>query len=111
MGVFTNAGKNEMLDASTISHAALFNGDPAGAGTEIAGARQTISMTAASGGEIVITIDENFAIAQGETVNYVGYYTALTGGTLLAKDAVTAEGPYGDAGEYVLEGSTFTLSD
>jgi hypothetical protein len=110
MGAFTTAGKNEMLDASSITHAALFNGDPESGGTPIAGARQACTLIAASGGSIIVTADATFAIASGETVNYVGYYDALTGGNLLAKDDVTAEGPYGSAGDYVLESSTFTLS-
>ena len=111
---FTNAGKNEMLDASTITHAALFDGDPSGAGTEVpntgspAYARKAITMTAAASGEIVISTDATFDVPSGATVNYVAYYTALTGGTLLAYDAVTEE-VYAAQGEYVLDSSTFSI--
>ncbi len=111
MGAFTDSGKNEMLDASTITHAALFNGDPSGAGTEISGgsyARQAITMASASGGEISITTDETFEVPAGGTVNWVAYFTALTGGTLLAHDEVTEE-TYASAGQYILDSSTFTI--
>ena len=110
MGVFTTAGKNEMLDASTIAYAALFNGDPESGGTALAGARQAVTMAAASGGSITNATTVTFDVAAGETVNYVGYYTALTGGTLLAKDDLTAEGPYGANGQYELQSSTFALN-
>lgn len=111
MGLFTDSGKNEILDASTITHAALFNGDPSGAGVEISGgsyARQPITMAAAAAGAISITTDETFDVPAGATVNYVAYYTALTGGTLKAYDDVTEE-TYGSAGQYVLDSSTFNI--
>ena|SRR6056297_2935830 len=110
---FTDAGKNEMLDASTITHAALFNGDPSGAGTELSGgspayARQAITMTTAASGQIVVSADATFDVPSGATINYVAYYTALTGGTLLAYDSVTEE-VYAAQGEYILDSSTFSI--
>ena len=110
---FTDAGKNEMLDASTITHAALFNGIPGGAGTEISGgspayARQPITLGAASGGQIVVSADATFDVPAGATVNYVAYYSALTGGTLLGYDDVTEE-VYAAQGEYILASSTFAI--
>lgn len=111
MGVFTDSGKNEMLDASSITHAALFNGDPSAGGTEISGggyARQPITMESAVAGQVEITTDETFDVPAGAVVNFVAYYTALTGGTLLAQDDVTEE-TYGSAGQYVLDSSTFNI--
>jgi len=111
MGAFTDSGKNEMLDASTITHAALFNGDPSGAGTEISGgtyARQAITMATATSGAVTITTDETFDVPAGGVVNYIGYFTALTGGVLKALDDVTQE-TYTAAGQYVLESSTFSI--
>jgi hypothetical protein len=113
MGVFTDAGKNEMLDASTITHAALFNGDPSGAGSEVTGgapayARQAITLPSASGGSIVVSTDATFDVPSGATVNYVGYFTAITGGTLLAYDDVTEE-TFGAQGQYILDSSTFSI--
>lgn len=112
MGVFTDAGKNEMLDASTIAQAALFNGDPSGAGVELTGgtpayARQTITMVAAAAGQVQITADAVFDCPAGATVNYVAYYDA-GGTTLLAYDDVTEE-TYGAQGTYTLDTSTFTI--
>lgn len=112
MGVFTTAGKNEMLDASTIALAALFNGDPSGAGTELSGgspayARQSITMTAASGGQIQITTDAVFNVPAGATVNYVAFYDS-GGTTLLAYDDVTAES-FGAQGTYTLDSMTFAI--
>lgn len=114
MGVFTNDGKDEMLDGSTIALAALFNGVPGGGGTELTGgspayARKAVTLTAASAGSMSITADTTFDVPTGATVNYVAYYE--TGGTtLLAYDDVTQE-VYGAQGEYkILAASTsFTI--
>lgn len=113
MGFFTDLGKNEMLDASTITHAALFNGDPSSGGTEITGgspayARQPITMVAAAAGAVSIIADATFDVPAAATVNYIGYFTALTGGTLLAYDDVTQE-VYGSQGQYILDSSTFSI--
>jgi len=110
MGAFTDAGKNEMLDASSIAYAALFSDDPEGVGVEIAGARQAVTMLTAASGTISITADATFAITAGENVAYVGYYDLATGGTLLAKDDLTPTGAYAADGQYILDSSTFTLS-
>ena len=121
MGVFTDTGKNAMLDegvgvsgtTAKITHAALFNGIPGGGGTELSDggagyARQPITMVAASGGAVTITADATFNVDSGDTVNYVGYYTDLTAGTLIAYDDVTQE-VFGADGQYILDSSTFTI--
>ena len=108
---FTDAGKNEMLDASSITHAALFNGDPSAAGSEISGgsyARQPITLGSAASGAITVNTDATFDVPSGSTVNYIAYYDALTGGNLLAYDDVTEE-TYGSDGQYILDSSTFSL--
>ena len=112
MGVFTDLGKNEMLDASTISYVALFDGNPSSGGTEVSGgspayARQSITMTTASGGSIVVTTDAVFDVPSGATINYVAFY-ATNNTTLLAYDDVTEE-VYGGQGTYTLDSSTFSL--
>jgi len=113
MGFFTNVGKNEMLDASSINQVALFNGDPSGAGVEISGgspayARQATVMTAASGGQVVITADATFDVPSGATINYVGYFNSAAPGVLLAYDDVTQE-VYGSQGQYIVDSSTFSI--
>jgi len=111
MGVFTVAGRNEMLDASSIAYAGLFDDDPEGAGVPVGGARQAVDLSGgAANGTISITAQKTFDITAGETVAYVGYYDLATGGTLLAKDDLTNTGAYSADGQYILESSTFTLS-
>lgn len=112
MGVFTDAGKNEMLDASSIALAALFNGDPSGAGTELTGgtpayARKTVTLGSASAGQIVVTADAVFDVPAGATVNYVAYYD-VSGTTLLGYDDVTEE-VFGGQGTYTLDTQTFAI--
>ena len=83
----TTAGKNVALDALAITHAALFDGDPAGAGSECAGggyARQAITLGAASGGVRTASNQPIFNVPSGFTVAWLGFHTAVTGGTLLA---------------------------
>jgi len=108
---FTVTGKNNMLTAVGITHCVPCNGDPSTGGTELA-ARQAITLAAASGGSRVGDCDPalEFSIAAGQTVNHIGYYNALTGGALIARDDVTAE-VYGAAGIYRLTAATFSLSD
>lgn len=110
MGAFTDSGKNEMLDASTITHAALTNGGVELSGGSPAYARQPVTLVAASGGQILITVDETFDVPAGSTVDGVEYYDALTAGTKKASDPVTAE-VYAAQGQYILDSSTFTLAD
>jgi len=105
---FTDSGKNEMLDASTITHVAAFEGDPTGAGVELD--RQAITHAAASGGARDSTTQPVFAIDAGETVNYIGFFDAPSDGTLKAYKAVTPEGPYGAAGTYQLTDSDLDLN-
>lgn len=113
MGVFTVAGRNEMLDASLIALVGLFNGDPEAAGTEISGgspayARQSIVMTAASGGQIQVTDDVVFNVGSGSTINYVAFYNAA-GTVLLGKDSV-AEETFASQGTYTLDTATFIIA-
>lgn len=110
---FTNTAKGTMLLATGITHAALFNGDPAGAGVEITGgspayARQAVTLASPSNGAITITADATFNVPAGATVSYVAYYNALTDGTLLATASVTSE-VYGNQGTYILDTQTFSI--
>lgn len=116
MGVFTNTAKNSMLDSLEVNYnlyAALFNGDPSGAGVEVTGgspayARKAITMAAAAGGQIQITADSVFDVPAAATVNYVAYYDASTAGNLLAYDDVTEE-VFGAQGTYTLDSQTFSI--
>src|SRR5699024_9557538 len=94
--------------ASAATHASLHSGDPGASGTnELSGgspayARQAVGWDAASNGERQLDADYTFNIPGGATVAYVGYWTDATGGAFLGSFPLTAEGPYGAQGEYVL---------
>lgn len=107
MAAFTTATINSMLDAlvgNTTYTAAtrfitVFDGDPAGAGTEvintITGSANRIDMTAAMGpaaaGACVNDVAISFTTSAvgAADVNFVAVYSAITGGTLLASAAVS----------------------
>lgn len=114
MGAFTTAGKNTMLDAFGITYAALFNGDPSGAGTEITGgspayARKSVTFSSAANGAKAASNQPVFDVPNGATVNYVAFYDASSGGTLLAYDDVTTE-VFGAQGTYTLTSESFSLT-
>lgn len=112
MPPFTTNGKNQMLNNFGITHAALFDGDPEGAGTECAGggyARQAVTFAAASGGSKAASGSAVFSVPSSFTVAYVAYYTASSGGTLLAKHDV-ADQAFASAGTYTLTAQTFSVS-
>ena len=101
----TTAGKNEMLDALSVTHAGAFNG------TTPVGARVTITFEAADAG----VRDQAAGVVRlpvtgGSTVNAVRYFDASTGGTELANATVAAE-VYAADGWYELEGATLTATD
>lgn len=107
---YTTAGYNRCLQglvgqtvSSTVSHMALFNGDPSGAGVEISGgsyARQAITFNTVSGANADSSNTPTFTVPAGATVNFVGYFDSLTGGNLLAYRAVTQQ-TFATEGTYV----------
>lgn len=104
---FTADGKNLMLNAmkgtnptTPITHAAVFNGDPSGSGSQV-GDRETVSFGTPSSGSMEDSGDVAFSVPASSTVNYVAFYSASTGGTLLAYDAVSEE-VFNEAGTYTL---------
>jgi hypothetical protein len=104
---FTAEGKNLMLAAmkgtnptTPITHAAVFNGDPSGSGSQV-GDRETISFGTPSSGSMEDSGDVVFTVPSSSTINYVAFYSASTGGVLLAYDDV-AEEVFNEAGEYTL---------
>lgn len=105
---YTDAGKNRMLDNLGVTHAAVYEGDPSGAGTELD--RQPISYSAATGGAMDSSSQPEFAIAAGETVDHVAYFDDPSAGTMLGYNTVTSEGPYGSDGTYTLTDSDLDLN-
>jgi hypothetical protein len=72
-------------------------------------ARKAIAFSAAAGG----TMDDStngavFDVPSGATVDYVGYYSAVTAGTLNAVDKVTSE-TFGAQGTYTLTDADLDL--
>lgn len=90
---FPTASLNIALDAITsdITHAAAFDGDPQGGGSQV-GDRVAVAFGDASGGEASITGDiPAVAVPAGATVDHWGFFTAATGGTLRASKDVPSE--------------------
>ena len=117
---YTEAGKNLMLNAlagtnptTPITHASLHTGDPT-LGNEVSGgspayARKAIGYGAASAGQMEDDGDVVFDVPAGTTVSYVGFYSAITGGTLLGYKSVTAE-DFGAQGTYTLTQALIDLN-
>lgn len=105
MAEFSNYLENKVLDhvlrntsytSPTTVYVGLFTTDPtdAGSGTEVSGgsyARQTLSVTTASGGIVTSSADVTFpqATAQWGTITHLGLLDAITSGNLLMHTALT----------------------
>jgi len=105
MAEFSNYLENKVLDhvlrntsytSPTTVYVGLFTSDPtdAGSGTEVSGgsyARQTLSVTTASGGIVTSSADVTFpqATAQWGTITHLGLLDALTSGNLLMHTPLT----------------------
>lgn len=82
---------NTMLDSVTVTHAAAFNGDPQGGGSQV-GDRAPVTLGAASGGVRQVTGSApEVAVPAGATVNHWAYYDGATGGTLRFSESVEEE--------------------
>jgi hypothetical protein len=105
MAEFSNYLENNVLDhvlrntsytSPTTVYVGLFTSDPtdAGSGTECTGsayARQTLSVTTASGGIVTSSADVTFPQATGAwgTITHLGLLDALTSGNLLMHTPLT----------------------
>jgi hypothetical protein len=105
MAEFSNYLENKVLDhvlrntsytSPTTVYVGLFLSDPtdAGSGTECTGsayARQTLSVTTASGGIVTSSADVTFPQATGSwgTITHLGLLDALTSGNLLMHTPLT----------------------
>jgi hypothetical protein len=106
-----------MLDhlASLAAYASVHNADPGTGGTnEISGgtpayARKSITFTSASGSSMAPTADTVFDIPAGETVAFIGLWSAVTGGTYYGAWDVTDEA-FAGQGQYTLTASGTSIS-
>ena len=105
MAEFSNYLEDKLLDhvlrnvsysSPTTVYVGLFTSDPtdAGSGTEVSGgsyARQTLSVSAASGGIVTSSADVTFpqATANWGTISHIGLLDALTSGNLLMHTPLT----------------------
>lgn len=105
MAEFSNYLENKVLDhvlrntsytSPTTVYVGLFTSDPtdAGSGTEVSGgsyARQSLSVTTASGGIVTSSADVTFpqATASWGTISHIGILDALTSGNLLMHTPLT----------------------
>lgn len=108
------AGLNIMANALATNgtHAAIHTADPTAAGSnQSAAARQPIAWNTAANGDIDLTVAENFTGgAASGAATWVGVWTALTGGTILAAFALTGDQTFNAAGEYTLNDITINGS-
>lgn len=93
---WTTTYKNLTQDSGSpaSAYAALFNGDPEGAGTELTGggyARQLFSIGTSTGGVVSNTGNAVFtATGNMGTATYGAIYSAATGGTLYVGGPLSA---------------------
>ena len=110
---FTTAGKNIMLDASTITHVSAHDGAPGDTGAnEISGgsyARQSITFSSAASGAIDSSNQPVIPIPSGTTVAHLGFWTASSGGTCVATADVTDE-VFASAGNYTVTDADLDLN-
>ena len=111
---YTPAGKAAMLAALGVTHVGAHTADPGTTGTnEVAGgtyARQPIALGAASGGVRSATSQPEIPIPAGVSVEFLGYWTAATGGELRAKDDIPTEA-FGSAGLLRVASASFDLNN
>lgn len=114
---YTTEGKNAMLDelAALATHIALHTAVPStGTPNEVAGgspayARKANAWNAAAAGSLDNSNVPVFDVPGSTTVTHVGFWTAVSGGTLLAYAAVTNE-TFGAQGTYTVTDADLDLN-
>ena len=99
MGVFTDAGKNVLLDQidGLGWYAAPFNGNPASGGTEESSDTTEgriildSKLGSASSGTVSNTTAITWTATATITVDYIAIFDAASGGNLVASDDVTSQ--------------------
>ena len=119
---YSTAGKDLMLDALrgtnptvAIAYASLHTASPGDDGSnEVTGgspayARKTITIAAASGGEVGASNQPVFDVPGSTTITHVGFWSAVSGGTFLGYADVTDE-TFASQGTYTLTSATLDLN-
>jgi hypothetical protein len=88
--MLTANGRNQLLDSSDVAYLGLHTAYPGESGTnECSGgspayARKSVTFAAASGGSRATSTAPVFDVASGTTVRWIGYWTAVTAGSMRA---------------------------
>lgn len=113
MAGLTTTGKNAALAAVGITHVSLHTADPGDSGaSELSGgsyARLPITWNAPAAGNLDSADQPAFDVPGGNTINHVGYWTALTGGECRAGGTITPE-TFGADGTYTLTDADISIS-
>ena len=112
-----NTAKNVMLDAlaAVAGYASLHSADPGATGTnELAGgspayARIAVTWGSAASGVVSLSSSPQFNVEGGDTVAYVGLWSAATAGTFYGSDAVTSE-TFAGQGTYTVTSGSITVT-
>jgi hypothetical protein len=112
---FSTTAKNTMLDSLSIAYASLHSADPGNSGAnELSGgspayARKAISVGASSSGQRTASTQPVLDVPAGTTVAFVGYWSAVSGGTFLGSFDVPNE-VYSVQGTYTITSATFSIN-
>ena len=88
---FSVTERNALINASRgrATHVTLFNGDPGGAGTEVAGiTRAAVSWGTASNGSVALDSAVELTVPANRTFDHIVMMTASTGGNIVAYGGV-----------------------
>lgn len=91
--MFTDASRNLMIAAEGTTHLSLHSAYSAAGANELTGgspayARKAVAYAAASAGAKAQSANVTFDVPSGATAQFVGRWTALTGGTFLGMTAL-----------------------
>lgn len=96
--------------AAAIKYLSLHSADPAGTGAnETTAARQPVTATHSAGVVSIGSTAFTGGTASG-ACTYVGFWSAVTGGTFLGSQALTGDQTFNAAGQYTVSSVTLTGS-
>lgn len=111
------SGKNLMLNAlaTAVTHVSLHSGFPCTGANEISGgtpayARKAVTFGTAANGEISISNEPVFDVPASTTVAAIGFWTAVTAGTMHADYDATDE-IYANQGTYKIVSGSIALTE
>ena len=110
---YTVVGKNTMLDNLGVTHVSAHTAAPGESGiNEVTGgtyARKSITFTAATAGNLDSSNAPVIDVPAATTVAFIGYWSALTGGTFLGYSDIADEA-YTNAGTLTITTADLDLN-